>query len=490
VADEYIQLSETSSRKVWNDLINQMEAKLKQTEADLEESSQLLYDREAKAGITPTFSSLLIGAGASTGQYGTQGVIPQAVAELKASIMGMEVQLDALRENLPEAAPEVINLKSQIAASNQKLQQEEKKAIEKYNKQFGLTKLAAEVLFSQQLYSSLVSKQEELKAQYIMQNKSPEITEKAIEPLYRSKPKRRLTLMMGAALGAFVGLGLALFLEYMDSSMHAPRDVVTSIGLPVLGRIPRLRGVKDNPGSDVLITYNGAKSARKAWIKEFYKESYRMLQLEVMAAIEEGHGDTGRLAASQNPRGLALLVTSSVPEEGKSIVAANLAISISQTGSKVLLVDADCRRPTQHELLGLDNTAGLTDILMRKATWDEVVKKTPIDNLSVVVSGWEDGQLDPSAILGSSGLEDFISSSREEFDVVIFDSPPAVLASESAAIGSKVNGIVLVIKANATKKDIIIQAKKMIQNSGGSVLGVALNFASAKKMDYRYYCRQ
>ena len=495
VADEYIQLSEASSREVWSDLINQMEAKLEQTGRDLERSRQLLLDHEAKAGITTAFSPLLIGGGASKEGYGTQYVVPevpQAVAELKVSIMQMEMQLETLRKNLPEANPEVISLKDQIETSRQKLQQEERKAIEKYNKQFGLTKLAAEVLFNQQLYSSLVSKQEELKAQYIMQNKSPEIVERALEPLYRSKPKRRLTLMMGAALGVFVGLGLALFLEYMDSSIHVPGDVVTSIGLPVLGRIPRLRGVKNNPGSHALITYNDANSVRRTWIREFYKESYRMLQLEMMAAIEGGHGDaeTRELAASQNSRGLALLVTSSAPEEGKSIVAANLAISISQTGSEVLLVDADCRRPAQHTLLGLDNTAGLTDILMRKATWDEVVRRTPIDNLSVVVSGWENGQIDPSAILGSPGLEDFINLSRQKFDVVIFDSPPAALASESVAIGSKVNGIVLVVKADATKKDIILQAKEMIQSSGGNILGVALNFASAEKMDYRYYCRQ
>jgi len=550
VADEYIQLSGTSSRKLWNDLINQMETKLEQTRADLEKSRQLLLDSEAKAGIPSAFSLLLIGGGASKGEYGTQYVVPevpQAVAELKASIMAMEMRLEMLRKNLPEANPEVISLKDQIETSRQKLQQEEKKAIEKYNKQFGLTKLAAEVLFNQQLYSSLVSKQEELRAQYIMQNKSPEIAEKALEPLYPSKPKRRLILMMGAVLGVFTGLGLSLFLEYMDSSMHTVEDVSRFIGLPVLGRIPRLREAKNNPRSDALIIYNGVNSSRKTWSREFYKESYRMLQLELMAALggeagEQGNGvgATRRVGFTRPlvpspprplvPRGLVLLVTSSVPEEGKSIVAANLAISISQTGSEVLLVDADCRRPAQHALLGMDTTVGLTDVLMGKVTWDEVVKRTPIDNLSVVVSGWKDKKgkelrakseeqgakskeqrakseeeraessrlyalssmlsIDPSAILGSPGLEDFISFTRERFDVIIFDSPPASLASESLAIGSKVNGVVLVVKADSTKKDVILQVKEMIQSSGGNILGVALNFASVEKMDYKYYYRQ
>lgn len=499
-AVEYIQLSETSSQKVWNDLINQMETKLEQTRADLEISRQSLHDYEAKEGITTAFSPLLIGAGASTGGYGTQYVvpeIPQAVATLKASIMKMEVQLEVLRKNFPEADPEVINFKNQIAASRQKLQQEERKAIEKYNKQFGLTRVAAEVVFSQRLYSMLVSKQEELKAQYIMQNKSPEVIERAIEPLYPSKPKRKLILMLGGVLGVFLGLGAALFREFLDSSIHTAQDVTSLLGLPVLGSIPYLRDVRKNQGKDALISYYKANSSRNQRVGEFYKQSYRMLQLEVMAAVKRGHEDTEtrQLAASQNSGGLTLLVASSVSGEGKSIVAANLAISMAQTGKKVLLVDANCRNPIQHKLMDLDAGIGLMDMLAGDVTLADVIKNTAIDNLHVIVNGknlcrpvnsgrdgeptsaGEDSQTDPSVLFISSRLEDFIKLAKKEFDVIIFDSPPAMLVSEPSAIGSKVDGIVLVAKANDTKKDIILQAKQRMQNPGGNVLGAVLNCA-------------
>lgn len=499
-AVEYIQLSETSSQKVWNDLINQMETKLEQTRADLEISRQSLHDYEAKEGITTAFSPLLIGAGASTGGYGTQYVvpeIPQAVATLKASIMKMEVQLEVLRKNFPEADPEVINFKNQIAASRQKLQQEERKAIEKYNKQFGLTRVAAEVVFSQRLYSMLVSKQEELKAQYIMQNKSPEVIERAIEPLYPRKPKRKLILMLGGVLGVFLGLGAALFREFLDNSIHTAQDVTSLLGLPVLGSIPYLRDVRKNQGKDALISYYKANSSRNQRVGEFYKQSYRMLQLEVMAAVKRGHEDTEtrQLAASQNSDRLTLLVTSSVSGEGKSIVAANLAISMAQTGKKVLLVDANCRNPIQHKLMDLDAGIGLMDMLAGDVTLADVIKNTAIDNLHVIVNGknlcrpvnsgrdgeptsaGEDSQTDPSVLFISSRLEDFIKLAKKEFDVIIFDSPPAMLVSEPSAIGSKVDGIVLVAKANDTKKDIILQAKQRMQNPGGNVLGAVLNCA-------------
>lgn len=476
VADEYIQLSEASSQKLWNGLINQMEVKLKQTRVDLERSRQSLHDYEAKEGITTAFSPLLIGAGAS---YGTQYVIPeipQAVAKLKASIMEMEIQLEVLKESFPEAESKVISLKSQIVASRQKLQQEEKKAIEKYNKQFGLTRVAAEVVFSQRLYSMLVSRQEELKAQHIMRNELPEVFEKAVEPLYPTK--RKLTLMLGAALGVFLGLGSAFFREFLDNSMHTAEDVERSIDLPVLGSIPRLGEIKKNPGKDALIAYCDASSSRNQRVREFYKESYRMLQLEVMAAVD---GKVEHTIGIQHQGGLTLLVTSSVSKEGKSVVAANLAISIAQTGRKVLLVDADCRNSSQHKLLDLDSHIGLIDIFAENADWSDVMKSTSIDNLNVITYGDGDPQHDPSALLISSHLEDFIKSSKEQFDVTIFDSPSATLASEAAAIGSKVDGVVLVVKANDIQKDIILKAKKTIQNSGGNLLCAVLNFTAVER---------
>jgi len=322
VADEYIQLSEASSQKAWDNLINQMETKLKQTGVELERSRQSLHDYEAEEGITTAFSPLLIGAGASTGEYGTQYAvpeIPQAVAKLKASVMEMEVRLEVLRGNFPEAESNIIILKNQIAASKQKLQQEERKSVEKYNKQFGLTRVAAEVMFSQRLYSMLVSKHEELKAQYIMQNKSPEVIEQAVEPLEPSRPKRKLTLILGAVLGVFLGLGSALLRDFLDNSVHTGEDVMRSIDLGVLGSIPRLREIKKNQGKVALITYHDASSSLNQRAREFYRESYRMLQLEIMAAAD---GKVEHAPCIQHQGGLTLLVTSSVREEGRSVVAA------------------------------------------------------------------------------------------------------------------------------------------------------------------------
>ena len=472
VAEAYIQIHNESKQQTWEDLVELMDSELRKLGDELQESRRRLYETSKEKGVAP--SSVL-----GVGVY-VPSDYPQNIAGLRSEIMRKEIELEILRKDFPDADPKVASLKNQIAKTRQRLEEEEKKVREKYDEQFDLTTAEAEVQFNQQLYSMLISSQQELKAQIIMQRQSPEITEPALKPLYPSAPSRRSGLSLGAAVGLFLGIGLSIFLEYLNTSMRTSADVVKAVGLPVIGRIPRLRGFSKKPRSDMLTTYNGARSSRKKWLRKLYKESYRMLQLEVMAALNETEND-GR------KQGLTLLISSSEPEEGKSVVAANLAISISQTGKKVLLVDADCRHPIQHELLGLDTEPGLTDILTERLTWPEAAKRSSIGNIPVIASGQEDGQIEASAALSSSRMDELISLWRKEFDVIIFDSPAAVLASESIAVGSKVDGIVLVLKAGATKRDVVLQAKELMEYSGANILGVALNFAAIERREHKSY---
>ncbi len=472
VAEAYIQVYNESKQESWKELAELMDSELKRLGDELQESRRRLYETSKQKGVTP--SSVLGVRGYVPSDY------PQNIAGLRSSIMRMEIELEVLRKDYPDADPKVANLKKQIAENRQRLEEEEKKAREIYDEEFDLSTAEAEVQFNQQLYSMLMSSQQELKAQIIMQRQSPEITERALKPLYPSAPSRRSGLSLGAAVGLLVGIGLAIFLEYLNTSMRTNADVVKAVSLPVLGRIPRLRGFKKKPKSDMLTTYNGARSNRKKWLRKLYKESYRILQLEVMAALNETNN-------SDSKKGLTILVASSEPEEGKSVVAANLAISLSQTGKKVLLVDADCRHPIQHELLGLDTEPGLTDILTAKLTWPEAAKTSSIGNISVIASGQEDGQIEASAALSSSRTDELISLWQEEFDVIIFDSPAAVLASESIAVGSKVDGIVLVLKAGVTRRDVVLQAKELMEYSGANILGVALNFGAIERREHKSY---
>jgi len=475
VAFEYIQMTENSNRKVWENLINQMGIKLKEVETELEKSRQLLHQYEAKEGITTGFSSLLIGGGASKEGYGSQYAIPevpQAIAALKTNIMQMEIQLDGLRKYLPEKNPEVVRLKTQIENSKQRLQQEQEKAIEKYNKQFGLTDLAAKVLFNQQLYTTLASKHEDLKAQYIIQNKPPEIVELAQEPDFPSKPRKAIILMAGAFLGLFLGLGLVFFLEFINSPVRIPRDVERSIGLPVIGKIPRIRAKKDSTtkNSPLFIIYNNP--TKRSWIREFYKESFRVLQSWLMHSFISSNNDENK-----DFRGKILMVTSSLPKEGKSVIGVNLAISMAQIGKKVLLMDIDSYNSSKYLLSGLlkgEQSIGLIDILNGKANWNDVVIESSVNNLYVIPLG-EDGSSDLSALLISPKFDDLIKSLRDNFDLIIIKSAPVTLSSQSLSIGAKVDGVILIAKADHTKKDVVLHSTSLLQGSGANILGVVLN---------------
>lgn len=488
VAESYIEIHDEYKQKAWQELINLLAIELEKARAAYEESRRQLYRNATEKDIAAAFGSVLGGS-----QFAASD-LPVGISALRARIMDMEIQLQVMEKDLPPAHPRVLSIKKELGEIRQRLEKEEANAKEKYSQQFGLTSTAAEVTFNQQLFNMLASSQQSLKAQYIMEKQSPEIVEYALQPLAPSQQSRRTGLSMAAAVAIILGLGLSLLLEYLDSSMRNEVDVARFINLPVIGSIPRLKDMKKKPESDALITYNGMnnglKPSRESWVRDLYKESYRAFQLEALAAVNEvlAAGYKNESISSGNKHsGVALMITSSVPDEGKSIVVANLAISIAQTGRNVLLVDSDCRHSVQHGLMGLENTIGLTDILLGKVSWDAAIKKSSIGNLHVIVSGQRDGQTDTSALLSSPALGEFVDSLRKEFDVVILDSPAASLASESAAMGSVVDGVVLVIKSGVSKKDDIIRAKEIVQYSGGNILGALLNFSAVGKKDRGYY---
>ncbi|MGB9595413.1 MAG: polysaccharide biosynthesis tyrosine autokinase, partial [Candidatus Poribacteria bacterium] len=271
--------------------------------------------------------------------------------------------------------------------------------------------------------------------------------------------------------GIFLGLGLVFFFEFTDNSVHTPQDAERSIGLPIIGKIPSIRS-KKNPqitNSPLFITYNNP--TKKSWVREFYKESFRMLQSWLVFSFISSDNNKNK-----DSFGKTLLITSSLPNEGKSVVAINLAISMAQIGKKVLLVDAD-PSDSDHFLSGLlDNNSysGLVDVLDGKANLNAVLTKTSIDNLYVMTLG-TNGDSDLSFLLISTKFDDIIKSLKKDFDIILFKSAPVTLSSQPMTIGSKVDGVILVVRADYTKKDIILHSSWLLQNSGANILGIVLN---------------
>lgn len=182
----------------------------------------------------------------------------------------------------------------------------------------------------------------------------------------------------------------------------------------------------------------------------------------------------------------SILVTSSGPGEGKSTTAANLAIVFAQQGKTVLLVDADLRKPTVHYTFNLNNTTGLTSVLTNQLGLMEAVQENDEKNLYVLPSG--PIPPNPSELLGSRAMEHFLERALEEFDIVLFDTPPVLAVTDSQVLANLCHGSILVVSSGTTDKEAVMKTKEQLSATSGKVLGVVLNNKKAdKKGDYYYY---
>lgn len=182
----------------------------------------------------------------------------------------------------------------------------------------------------------------------------------------------------------------------------------------------------------------------------------------------------------------SIMVTSSGPGEGKSTTTANLAVVFAQQGKTVLLVDADLRKPTVHYTFNLTNHNGLTTVLTNQIGLMEAVNKTDESNLYVLSSG--PVPPNPSELLGSKAMKHFMEKALEEFDLIIFDTPPVLAVTDAQILGNLCQGSVLVVSSGKTEKDSLIKTKELLTSTNGRLLGVVLNNKKVdKKGSYYYY---
>jgi protein-tyrosine kinase len=181
----------------------------------------------------------------------------------------------------------------------------------------------------------------------------------------------------------------------------------------------------------------------------------------------------------------SLLITSSGPGEGKSTTVANLAIVFAQQGKRVLLIDADLRKPTVHYTFQLNNHIGLTNVLTKQSTIVASVIKTDIENLFVMSSG--PIPPNPAELLGSKAMDEFLEAALQQYDMVIFDTPPVLAVTDAQILANKCNGTILVVNSGKTEIEPAVKAKELLLSSNGKLLGVVLNNKKVKDSQYYYY---
>jgi succinoglycan biosynthesis transport protein ExoP len=275
-------------------------------------------------------------------------------------------------------------------------------------------------------------------------------------PGYAARPRVGLNLMLGALVGLVVGLGLAFFIEYLDTSVKTMEDVESLLGVPVLAIIPK----------NIRLLHKEAGDSPDA-------EAYRILRTNI---------EFNR----KNPQANTISIVSGGPGEGKSTTIGNLAFICAQGGYSTLVVDADLRRPVQHNVFDVDNHKGLTNYLTTEMELDEVILPTAVENLSILPSGILPS--DAVGILNSQRMSDMITELKMRYDIVFFDSPPMLGVSDASVLASEVDQTIIVVQHRRFPRAMLSRVKQAILGVGGTVLGVVLNNVDLKHdQNYYYY---
>jgi capsular exopolysaccharide synthesis family protein len=282
------------------------------------------------------------------------------------------------------------------------------------------------------------------------------IWERAQKPLWADYPPVKQYLIMAAFFGLVIGVLLAFFIEYLDTSVKTIDDVEKYLKSSVLAVIPK--------GIPMLVKIKGEHPDA---------EAYRILRANI-----EFH--------KPSPDSKTLTVISAGPGEGKSTTLNNLAFTCAKGGYNVLIIDADLRRPTQHSFFDTENTVGLVDYLTGAATLDAVTRTTKIDNLSFIPAG----QLPPDAvgILNSEPMTQLIEKVKHQYDLIFFDSPPILGVSDGSVLVSGMDMTVMVVQHRRFPRTMLLRVKQAIEQVGGALVGVVLNNVDTRQDEgYAYY---
>ena len=283
-----------------------------------------------------------------------------------------------------------------------------------------------------------------------------EITDDADLPIKAVRPNIPLNIALGVVVGLVLGVGLAFFIEYLDTSVKTIDDVERALNAAVLGVIPQ------NVGS---LLDEGDESP--------HAEAYRVLRTNILFA--------GRKSETQT----TFSVVSGGAGEGKTTTMFNLAVVFAQQGDRVLVVDSDLRRPSMHRFFKLSNNIGLTNYLLGQATIEEVIQTTELPSLHFIPSG----KLPSSSmgILSSAKMKEFVAEMKSRYDYVFLDAPPIMGVSDASVLASMVDMCVLVVQYRKYPQLMTQRAKDMVTKVGGELVGVVLNNINISQDSYYYY---
>lgn len=410
------------------------------------------------------------------------------VQKLRGDLADLQRQQAQLSERYGERHAEMIKIRAAVEAADAKLRTEVGKVVESVGNEFiaaqseerslqraldaqkaealGLNRkgieygvLQREVDSNRQIYESLMQRTKETGISSELRSSNIRIVDPAETPRAPSAPNVARSVTLSLVAGLALSLGFVFFIEYLDNRLKTPQDLKVHLGVPFLGMIP---AVPKEHGPNPLMVGE---------VPGTFAEAFKALRTNVLFST----GDEGLRS---------LVVTSAGPGEGKSIVSANLAVSLAQAGLRVLLVDADMRRPRVHEIFETKQEPGFSNLLSGNIKASEVVKRSNVPGLWLMSAGMIPPN--PVELLASPRYVGFLSALDEHFDWVVLDTPPVLVVADSMVVANQATGVIFVVGADQTSRQAARNAVEQLSTTNANIIGSVLNRADLHRNPHYY----
>lgn len=387
-----------------------------------------------------------------------------AVQELREQIHQVEEKIrEAIRGTLKSLETDLAEVEAEEKSLKQEIGAVEKGMAESARRLNQFKRLESELISAKELYNSYLKKHGETTATSGAALGSVRIIDHATVPIIPFKPRILMNLTLAGVVGLLLGVAAMFVTEQLDDRVASPREVEAFVGLDVIAMIPKL-SMSDKAGPNPILLDQASE------LPEF--EAFRGLRAEIITRLEKIE------------RAKVVCVLSALQSEGKSTVTANLAKVLAMEGRRVLIFDADLRRPSQRKLIGSREGRGLEQVLRGECTLEEGIQKSRIDGVDVL--GSVQGTSGAAELAGVARLEEALDWARKTYDYVLIDSAPVNQVSESSLVARHADLTVLVIR-QGTSRGAAMAARKRLQGMEVRLAGAVLNGSSFKGSDYGYY---
>ena len=392
----------------------------------------------------------------------TFGAAYQPMRDLVRQIDGAKAQLNAeIDKVVTSIQAEFLAAKTKEESLSRSLNAQQSESLGLDRKMLGYAALEREAASNRQLYETLLLRTKETGAAGEYRGSNIQVLDKAEVPTYPVLPRTQRDLMVAFVGGLMLSFGLVFMFEYFDSRIKTPDEVKTHLQIPFLGMIPSIVGV-DHGGEAPLLHPDAPPS---------FSESIRAIRTSVLFSSAD---ETNR----------TIVITSTGPSEGKTVVSSSLAITLAQAGQRTVVVDADMRRPRMHEALGRSQEPGLSNVLVGESTLADATRPTTVPNLSLLAAGHIPPN--PAELLQSKKYLALVDELKKRFDWVIIDAPPVMPVTDAAVVAHTAGGVIFVIGSEMTPRQSAAAAIDQLRGANARFVGAILKRVNVHRDSYYY----